>query len=142
MPWWAWLALGALLLAAEIGISADFWLAMVGAAAFGPALLGLAGVELPLGGQWLLFGGASVLLAIFVRGAAYRRLMGGAKDLGPELLGEEARARQTIAPGTTGEVELRGSVWRAHNAGEEPVVQGEVARVEGVDGVVLRIRRR
>jgi membrane protein implicated in regulation of membrane protease activity len=140
VPWWGWLALGAALLAAELGITADFWLAVVGAAAFGPALMGLVGIDSPIWVQWLVFGVLTVVLAVFVRGPAYRKLMAGAEDMEPELLGEQARATGTIAPGEIGEVKLRGSVWRARNDGNRAIAEGSMAQVDGVDGVVLRVR--
>ena len=141
MPWWGWMVLGGLLLAAEIGVSTDFWLAVIGAAALGIGLLGLAGVDAPLWVQWLAFAGLAVVLAVFVRGPAYQRLMASTVDLAPELLGERARVvNDAIAPGAMGKVELRGSTWRARNEGTEALPDGAVAQVDGVDGVVLRVR--
>ncbi len=141
MPWWGWMVVGAALLAAELGVSADFWLAVIGAAAFGTSLLGLFGVDAPIWVQWLVFAGLSVLLAVFVRGPAYERLMAGTQDLAPELLGERARVvGAAIAPGGMGQVELRGSTWRARNEGTQELPPQAVAQVDGVDGVVLRVR--
>jgi len=134
------LVLGVALLVAEIGITADFWLAVVGAAAFGPALMGLLGFEGPVWVQWLVFAGLSVAFALFARGPLYDRLMEGAKDLAPELLGEQARAIESIAERETGKVELRGSTWNARNDGPTPIAAGELVRVESVEGVVLRVR--
>lgn len=140
MPWWGWLVLGAVLLAAELGITADFWLAVVGAAAFGPALMGLVGIDAPIWVQWLVFGVLAVVLAVFVRGPVYTKLMAGTRDLAPELVGEQARASETIAPGEMGQVKLRGSVWRARNEGSRAIAEGSMAQVDGVEGVVLRVR--
>ena len=140
MPWWGWLVLGAVLLAAELGITADFWLAVVGAAAFGPALMGLVGIDAPIWVQWLVFGVLAVVLAVFVRGPLYNKLMSGAQDLAPELVGEQARASEAIAPGELGQVKLRGSVWRARNEGNRAIAEGSMVHVDGVKGVVLRVR--
>ena len=141
MPWWGWMAIGALMLAAELGVSADFWLAVVGAAALGTSLLGLFGVDAPIWVQWLVFASLAVVLAVFVRGPAYERLMAKTEDLAPELLGERATVvGAPIAPGDTGKVELRGSTWRARNEGTQALEEGAVAQVDGVEGVMLRVR--
>lgn len=141
MPWWGWMAIGALMLATELGVSADFWLAVVGAAALGTSLLGLFGVDAPVWMQWAVFASLSVLLAVFVRGPAYERLMAKTEDLAPELLGERARViGAPIAAGGMGKVELRGSTWRAHNEGTEALEEGAVAQVDGVDGIMLRVQ--
>ncbi len=141
MPWWGWMAIGALMLAAEVGVSADFWLAVVGAAALGTSLLGLFGIDAPIWVQWLTFAGLAVFLAVFVRGPAYERLMAKTQDLSPELLGERARVvGDAIAPGGTGTVELRGSTWRARNEGTQALETGAEAQVDGVEGVMLRVR--
>ncbi len=140
MPWWAWMVLGVVLLAAELGVSADFWLAVVGAAAFGPALMGLMGFEGPIWVQWLVFAGLTVALAVFARGPLYDRLMEGAQDLEPQLLGERAEALEDIPVGGQGQVSLRGSTWNAVNDGGAPIATGATVEVESVEGVVLRVR--
>ena len=55
MAWWFWIALGAVLLAAEVIISADFYLVFFGISGLVVGVLALAGVNLPQWGQWLLF---------------------------------------------------------------------------------------
>ncbi len=140
MPWWGWLALGVALLVAELSVSADFWLAVVGAAALVPAALGFLGFDLPIWSQWLSFGVFSVVLAVFARGPLSRRLMEGTKALPPELVGEEVRALEAIAPGAMGKVSLRGSTWNARNEGATAVAEGGVAHVAAVDGVQLSVR--
>ena len=132
--------LGSVLLAAEVTVNADFWLAVVGAAALGVGLLALAGLDAPLWAQWLSFGVLSLLLALFVRGPLYERLMASTDDMEPELIGEIATALEAIAAGTSGQVKLRGSNWRAHNQGTEALSEGDQAAVVGVDGVVLRVQ--
>lgn len=141
MPWWGWMAIGALLLAAELGLSADFWLAVVGAAALGTSLLGLFGIDAPIWVQWLVFAGLAVFLAVFVRGPAYERLMAKTEDMAPELVGERGIVvGEAIAPGGTGTVSLRGSTWRARNEGNQALEEGTEAQVDGVKGVMLRVR--
>ncbi len=140
MPWWGWMIVGSVLLAAELTVNADFWLAVVGAAAFGVGLLGLAGVDAPIWAQWLSFGGLSLLMAIFVRGPLYERLMASTDDMEPDLIGESVTALGAIPAGGTGQVSLRGSNWRAVNTGQEELAEGATAEINQVDGVVLRVR--
>ena len=51
MPWWGWITVGALLLAAEMTIvDLEFYLVFLGVSAFVVGLLGLAEVSMPF---WL-----------------------------------------------------------------------------------------
>lgn len=140
MPWWAWMVLGVVLLIAEIGVNTEFWLAVVGAAAFGLALMGLLGFDAPASVQWSVFAGLTVAIALFVRRPLHARRTRAAEELAAGLLGEEARALESIAEGATGQVSLRGSTWTARNEGTIPIASGELARIDGVEGTILRIR--
>lgn len=140
MPWWAWLVLGAVLLAAEAGLQTDFWLAVVGLAALGTGALGWIGVPMPVWAQWAVFGAGSVFLAVFVRRRVHERLVGTAPGVKDALIGELARVEETIEPGARGAVVLRGSSWQAMNVGGASLVEGAEARVVSVEGVVLQVR--
>ena len=110
MPWWAWLATGVALLVVEIAIQTEFWVAVLGAAAL------IVGIVIGFGGagetwvQLALFAVLSVVLAVSVRGPLYRKLA-AAPGLEPALIDEYGTARDAIAPGGDGTVELRGSSW-------------------------------
>ena len=140
MPWWGWLVLGAALLGAEIAISTEFWLALVGAAAMAMGLALSFGFAPPVWIQWLAFAVLAVLFNALFRRQLHEKLVGRAPGLAPELVGESGVALETIAPGAVGPVELRGSTWRARNVGETPLVARAAVRVAGRDGILLEVR--
>jgi membrane protein implicated in regulation of membrane protease activity len=136
MPWWVWLALGALLLGAETVLATDFWLATVGAAAL---TLGLALtlVDPPrVWVQWILFAALAVLFNAVVR----RRLRAKPPGLDPELIGESGVALAAIAAGGQGSVEVRGTTWQARNVGSAALAARAPVRVTAVRGLVLDVQ--
>ena len=140
MAWWAWLALAVALLAVELVVSTEFWLAMLGAAAFAVSLILLVGIEPPAWLQWLAFAVFSVLLAFTGRRRLREALAGRAPGIAPELIGERGTSREAIAPGALGSVELRGSTWRARNVGQGALRAGDPVRVERIEGLMLDVR--
>ena len=140
MPWWAWLAVGAVLLAAELGVQTDFWLAVVGLAALATGVLGWVGISLPVWAQWVVFGGSSVFLTVFVRRRIHEKFVGTAPGVEQALIGELASVGEVIEPGARGTVTLRGARWQAHNVGGATLLEGADARVVAVDGIVLQVR--
>jgi membrane protein implicated in regulation of membrane protease activity len=141
MPWWGWVALGALLLAAELGaVDAEFYLVFLGLSALVVGALGLAGFAGPAWLQWLLFAALALVSLAFFRRQLYARLRRAGAELGEGVSGEWAVARDRIEPGALGRAELRGSLWSARNAGGLPIEAGQRVRVERVEGVLLQLR--
>jgi len=141
MPWWGWILAGALLLAAEMGIvSADFYLVFLGVAALAVGLLGLAGLAGPVWFQWLLFAVLGVGSLVGFRGRVYERVHGNRRSLPEGVVGDTAVAGEAIAAGAIGSVELRGARWSARNEGPAVIEPGARVRVEGTEGVLLRVR--
>jgi len=140
MPWWAWLVVGAVLLATETAIQTDFWLALLGVAAFGMAGLVRFGLIETIWVQWTTFGVLAVFFTVFVRKQIHAKLMGSAPGLKAELIGEYGTVQSEIAPAAIGSVELRGSSWKARNVGDSPLAPGARVRVEAVDGLLLDVR--
>jgi membrane protein implicated in regulation of membrane protease activity len=136
MPWWGWMALGAVLLGAETAISTDFWLATVGAAAMtmGLALTVVAPPRTWI--QWILFAALAVLFNAVVR----RRIRAKPPGLDPELVGESGVALAAIEPGAEGPVELRGTTWQARNVGGGPIAPRARVQVTAVRGIALEVR--
>jgi membrane protein implicated in regulation of membrane protease activity len=141
MPWWGWILVGSLLLAGELFVvEADFYLVFLGFAAIvvgGIDLLGLAG---PIWFEWLLFAAVAVVSTVFFRRRVYDKLRPPGGAVGDSVVGEWAVARDALAPGAIGRVELRGTLWEARNAGTAPLAPGARARVERVEGLVLTVR--
>ena len=57
-----------------------------------------------------------------------------------DLVGGTAQALESIAVDGYGQVELRGTSWRAKNVGSELIAQSENCQVDRVEGVVLWVR--
>lgn len=140
MAWWFWIALGAVLLAAEVIISTDFYLVFIGLAGLVVGLLALAGVDLPAWGQWLLFAVIAVFGLVFYRRRLRSRLMKADRDMPPELEGEVGNSRGDLAAGARGRIDLRGSEWDARNEGPGDLSAGERCVVVRVDGLTLHVR--
>ena len=140
MSWWGWLIIGVLLMGAELAaVDAAFYLVFLGAAAVGVGLVGLVGLTLPLWAQWILFSLLAVGGMVFFRRRLYARLHGGAPKVGDGVEGMRVIVTENVSAGGQTRVRLRGSEWTAVNVGRSAIVAGEGARIEGVDGVTLRI---
>lgn len=143
MPWWGWIVVGVLLLGAEILVPTDFWLVFIGLAAIAVGLVVTLAPGLSDAAQWALFGGIAALSVLLFRGFVRKRFPSRRGDTRVEdtLVGEHGRALEVLAPGAVGQVELRGSVWNARNAGEGPIEPDARVRVERVEGLTLHVRR-
>lgn len=140
MPWWSWIATGALLLIGEIIISTDFYLVFFAAAALILGFSGLLGPPLPIATQWLLFAALSIGTLVLFRKRVRRAIATREGDV-DRLEAQIAIATEPMAVGERGHAELRGSTWSALNSGAEDIAVGDRCRVDQVNGVVLSIRK-
>lgn len=141
MPWWGWVVIGAVLLGAELFvIPTDFFLVFLGISAFAVGLIGFLGIELPDWAQWATFATVAVLSFVSLRGWLRTRWP-KASRADDTLVGEIAVAREALAAGASGRIELRGATWSARNAGDVALAPGDRARVERVEGLTLHVRR-
>jgi membrane protein implicated in regulation of membrane protease activity len=141
MPWWGWIVVGAVLLAAELFvIPTDFFLVFLGVAAMIVGLIGLAGLGLPVWGQWATFAVLALVSLVFFRGWLRARFTPTTR-VDDTLVGEIAVTREALAAGASGQIELRGTTWSARNAGDVLLAPGDRARVERVEGLTLHVRR-
>jgi hypothetical protein len=140
MAWWFWIVLGAVLLGAEVIISADFYLVFFGIAALVVGLLAVFGVALPVWGQWLLFAALAIVGLVVYRSRWKRKLLTADRVMLPELEGEFGVALADIAAGARGRVDLRGSAWDALNEGVSRLTAGDRCVVVRVDGLTLHVR--
>src|SRR6202035_4082555 len=75
MQWWAWIAVGAILLGSELAfVDAQFYLVFVGAAALVVGFLDLAGLFIGLSLQWIIFAMLAVCVMIGFRRRIYERM--------------------------------------------------------------------
>lgn len=140
MTWWAWMILGAVLLAAELfAVDAQFYLVFLGVSAAVVGLATLFGITMPEWGQWLLFAIVAVIFFATFRKALYVKIRGGGEGYQQKYVGELVKVAEEVAAGGRGRAEYRGSDWNVHNVGELPVAAGSHARVVEVDGLTLKV---
>jgi membrane protein implicated in regulation of membrane protease activity len=141
MSWWGWVVIGVLLLGAELLlVDSAFYLVFLGVAAVIVGLLGAAQLSGPPAAQWGIYGVLSLILLVGFRRRVYGMMRGTAAPGHEALVGDLAVAQESIGPGARGRAELHGSIWSARNVGNTSLEPGQQARVEGVEGLVLRIR--
>jgi len=140
--WWFWVLLGLALLFLELVTPTGFYLLFFGVAAVLVGLLAAVGLDGPAWLQWLLFSLLSIGSLLLLRGRLQERM----RRVAPaqpdnDLVGGTAQALENIDVDGYGQVELRGTSWRAKNAGSEPIAKSENCQVDRVEGVVLWVRK-
>ena len=141
MHWWAWIAIGAILLGSELAfIDAQFYLVFVGASAFAVGMLQLAGTGMPVWLQWLIFAVLAATSMLTFRRRIYERVRRGLPAVKAGPAGEIVTLPTALPPGETCRLEFRGSSWSAVNAGVGVIAAGSRARIERVDGLTLVVR--
>ena len=141
MQWWAWIAVGAILLGSELAfVDAQFYLVFVGASAFVVGMLEAAGLELPLWLQWLIFALLAVTSMLTFRRRIYERMRRRLPAMKSGPAGEIVTLPTALAPGETCRLEYRGASWSAINGGNASIAAGTHARIDRVDGLTLVVR--
>jgi membrane protein implicated in regulation of membrane protease activity len=141
MQWWAWIAVGAILLGSELTfVNAQFYLVFVGASALVVGILALVGAATADWLQWLIFAALAVTSLLTFRGRVYERMRRKLPVMRSGPAGEIVTLPLELPPGETCRLEYRGSSWSAINAGESVIAAGSRARVERVDGLTLVVR--
>ena len=138
MPWWGWIIFGVVLLGAELlAIEAQFYLVLLGVAALLTGLGVAAGLPGPPYAEWGLFMVLAVVLMFGVRRQLYGRLVGSPPPMYEVVVGEIATVSETIEPGALGRAQLRGTEWMARNVGRTSLSEGQRARIERVENLVV-----
>jgi membrane protein implicated in regulation of membrane protease activity len=141
MQWWAWVAVGAILLGSELAfVDAQFYLVFLGGAAIIVGFLSLAGALPAAWLQWLLFAVLATVSMFAFRRRIYGRLRRNLPVMNHGPAGELVMLPQALPPGQTCRVEFRGSSWSATNASDTSIAAGAQARIERVDGLTLLVR--
>ena len=139
MPFWAWIALGAALLATEMFvIDAAFYLFFLGAAALLVAALAPLGV--PVAAQWVVFAITSVVFMVLFRQKLYQKLRGGLPGFEDKSMGKSILISEELAPGATTRVEHRGTSWTAKNVDESAIPAGTHASIHAIDGLTVHLK--
>jgi membrane protein implicated in regulation of membrane protease activity len=140
MQWWAWIAVGAVLLGFELAfIDAQFYLVFVGGAALVVGFLELTGL-LPLAWlQWAAFGSLSLLSVMIFRRRIYDSLRRKLPDFRQGPVGQSVVVAEELQPGASCRLEYCGSSWTATNGGTARIPAGQRARIDRVHGLTLVI---
>ncbi|MCC6538492.1 MAG: NfeD family protein [Bryobacterales bacterium] len=141
VTWWIWVVGGLVLMALEAFTPAGFYLFFIGLAGIGTGTLSWLGLLPSLFWQGV---GTLVMMGVLL---LLRRPTLRAFQLTPvsseqvdSMVGETARAQESLQPGASGRVELRGTTWSARNVGEAPIALGSPCRVARVEGITLEVR--
>jgi inner membrane protein len=140
MEWWIWMVLGLALLLAELVTPGGFYFIFFGAGAVVVGMLAGLGAGGPVWFQILLFSILS-LLSLWLFREKLLKLTEQAPDMKIDtLIGETAVASDEIPVNGIGKVELRGTAWSARNTGGRALKNGERAKVERVEGLMLFVQ--
>jgi membrane protein implicated in regulation of membrane protease activity len=138
MEWWAWIAVGAILLVSELAfVDAQFYLVFVGASALVVGFLDLAGLLPAVWMQWLLFSALAAFSMVTFRRRIYDRMRRKLPDMKQGPVGESVVLPAALPPGETCRLEYCGSSWNALNGGKSPIAAGQRARIDRVNGLTL-----
>jgi inner membrane protein len=138
MEWWAWIAVGAILLGSELGfIDAQFYLVFVGGSALVVGFLDLAGLLPAVWMQWLLFALLAVFSMVTFRRRIYERMRRKLPAMKQGPAGETVVLPAELKPGETCRLEYCGSSWSAVNGGNSAIAAGQRARIDRVNGLTL-----
>jgi len=138
MEWWAWIAVGAILLGSELAfVDAQFYLVFVGASAFVVGMVQATGLELAVWLQWLIFAVLAATSMLTFRRRIYERMRRGLPAMKGGPAGEIVTLPMALPPGETCRLEFRGCSWSAINGGRALIAAGARARIERVDGLTL-----
>ncbi len=141
MDWWIWIVTGFALFTLELVFPGGFYLFFFGCGALGVGLLAALDWTGPLWWQGVLFTFLSLSSVLFFRPPLMKKTKAGLGKVDVDsLVGERALVRDEIVPNGWGKAELRGTIWKARNAGETPVEPGQSCRVKKVDGLTLWIQ--
>ena len=140
MIWGSWVLFGLVLCLGELLTPGGFVILFFGASAIGIGILELVGLVNTPWLQWFLFSVLSILALLVLRRPLKERFQSKKPDtLSDNVSGEIAAAIKDIAAGSIGQVELRGTNWRAENIGVNTISKGESCRIEVVEGVTLKV---
>src|ERR1700687_3683347 len=118
MQWWAWIAVGAVLLGSELTfVNAQFYLVFVGSAALVVGFLDLAGAVSAVWLQWTLFAVLATVSMFGFRRRVYERMRGHLPGMNAGPKGETVILPAALAPGESCRIEYRGRLWGAVNVG-------------------------
>ncbi|MEL6368463.1 MAG: NfeD family protein [Pseudomonadota bacterium] len=141
MIWWAWLAIGFILLGAEMFmLDAAFYLVFLGLAALATGFTVMSGIPFPEWIQWVMFAALSAVTMVMFRERLYKKLRGDPIGFDDQVDGRHVIVLEGVVVGGRTRVEFRGSRWDAINTGDSSLETGEQALIVKAEGSLLEIR--
>jgi membrane protein implicated in regulation of membrane protease activity len=138
MEWWAWIAVGAILLVSELAfVDAQFYLVFVGASAVIVGFFDLAGLLPAVWLQWLLFAALAAISMVTFRRRIYERMRRKLPAMKQGPAGQTVVLTAELKPGETCRLEYCGSSWSALNGGDTAIAAGQRAHIDRVSGLTL-----
>jgi membrane protein implicated in regulation of membrane protease activity len=138
MEWWAWIAVGAILLVSEMAfVDAQFYLVFVGASALVVGFLNLSGLLPAVWMQWLLFAVLAAFSMVTFRQRIYERMRRKLPAMKQGPAGESVVLPAALQPGESCRLEYCGSSWNALNGGKTLIAAGQRAHIDRVNGLTL-----
>jgi len=139
MESWHWFIIGIAALALEIFLVTGFYLFILGIAAIFVGLVVTLGFLESWESQSLLFAGIAVVFWVLFAGRLQRLMRRNEQEVSG-VVGEIAKAVETISPGHRGSGELWGSSWKLENVGDEIIAAGSECLVVASEGITLKVK--
>jgi len=140
MPWWGWMIIGSILFGAELfAVDAQFYLVFLGLSAALVGLLGLTGADIQEWAQWLLFAALSLVSMVTFRKSLYAKIRGNDVVFKEGVTGDLVEIKDDLAPGSSGRLEFRGSVWNVKNVGSQLIPAGAKVEVLKTEGLTMHV---
>jgi membrane protein implicated in regulation of membrane protease activity len=141
MDWWIWIIGGVVLCLMELLTPGVFFLLFFGTGAIVVGILTWIGLLETAWVQMLLLSIFSLGALVLFRRTLLNKLTNEESEGHVTTIKDEVgTALEDIPPGGTGQVEMRGTGWSAHNEGDEPIEKDQQCTVERVEGISLRVR--
>jgi len=135
-----WTILGFVLLSLEMSVAGTLFLLFFG---FGGILTGIFVALGVVSGPyaWLFFAVTSLLGVVLLRKKVKSYLARGGRASDEEIVGEIAISISELKPGGAGDVELRGTTWKARNVGDTLIPSnGTTCSVVSIEGLTLCVK--
>jgi membrane protein implicated in regulation of membrane protease activity len=141
MSYLVWVVLGVGLLGLEIFMPSGFYLFILGLASLIVGCATLAGLLSDFTVQAVVFVSFGLFFWLFVAERLQTLIRSKEKSY-DSVVGQVAKAREVISPGSKGAGELWGTSWKLENVGSSTLEGGDECVVMGSDGLTLQVKKK
>ncbi len=136
--WMVWLIVAVVLFIVEMVTPGAFFFACLGLGALLTSLVVY--LQAPQWISWLTFFSSSMLFVLIARPIAKKFMEGESRPSNiDELVGNEAMVIERIVPHRSGQVKVKGEIWKAESSEEIPAdALVEIQKVEGTHLIVKK----